>query len=80
MKARVIGYWAATAFLVFGIGSGGAAELAHVPANIEGLVRLGYPVYFIMIIGFWKVLGGIALVVPRLPRLKEGRMPESSST
>ena len=35
------------------------------------MVLLGYPVYFIMIIGYWKVLGGIALLVPRLPRLKE---------
>jgi DoxX-like family len=56
---------------VFGIGSGGAAELAHVSSNIEGLVHLGYPVYFIMIIGTWKVLGATALLLPRFPRLKE---------
>ena len=71
MKTKVIGYWVTTAFLVFGIGSGGAAELVQVPANIEGIVGLGYPVYFIMLIGFWKVLGAIALLVPRFPRLKE---------
>ena len=32
---------------------------------------LGYPVYFLAIIGTWKVLGTIALLVPRFPRLKE---------
>ena|SRR5712691_4968000 len=71
MKTKMIGYWVTTAILARGMGSGGAAELAHVPANIEGIVHLGYPVYFITIIGFWKVLGAIALLVPRFPRLKE---------
>src|SRR6185437_13835354 len=27
--------------------------------------------HFVMIIGAWKVLGGVALLVPRLPQLKE---------
>jgi hypothetical protein len=71
MNPKMIGYWVTTAILVFGIGSGGAAELARVPANIEGIVQLGYPVYFIVMIGFWKVLGAVALLVPRFPRLKE---------
>ena len=38
---------------------------------IEGMAHLGYPAYFAAILGFWKVLGSIALVVPRFPRLKE---------
>jgi uncharacterized membrane protein YphA (DoxX/SURF4 family) len=71
MKPKAIAFWTATAILAFTMGSGGAAELARLPANVEGLVRLGYPVYFVTIIGFWKVLGAIALLAPRLPRLKE---------
>ena len=71
MKTKAIAYWTATAILIFTMGSGGAAELAHLPATIEGLVRLGYPEYFVTIIGFWKVVGAIALLVPRFPRLKE---------
>jgi len=35
------------------------------------MLHLGYPLYFVTIIGLWKVLGSIALVAPRLPRLKE---------
>src|SRR6266704_6758345 len=71
MKIKPIGYWATTAFLAFAVVSGGAAELAHRRDNVEGLVHLGYPVYFATIIGLWKVLGGIAVLAPRFPRLKE---------
>ena len=71
MKIKLIGYWATTAFLAFAVLSGGAAELAHRRDNVEGLVLLGYPVYFATIIGFWKVLGGITVLAPRFPRLKE---------
>jgi hypothetical protein len=71
MKTKVIGYWATTALLALAMLSGGAAELARRPENVEGMVHLGYPVYFITIIGFWKVLGGMALLAPRVPLLKE---------
>jgi uncharacterized membrane protein YphA (DoxX/SURF4 family) len=71
MKWKSISYWVITGMVAFFIGSGGVAELARVPGNIEGLVHLGYPAYFATIIGFWKVLGAIAILVPRFPRLKE---------
>ena len=71
MKTKTIAYWTITAIVAFLIGSGGAAELAHVRGNVEGLMRLGYPAYFVTIIGFWKVMGAIALLAPRFPRLKE---------
>jgi uncharacterized membrane protein YphA (DoxX/SURF4 family) len=70
-KFRAIGYWLSTGLLAFALLSGGAAELARRPENVEGMARLGYPVYFMSIIGFWKVLGGLVLLAPRLPRLKE---------
>jgi uncharacterized membrane protein YphA (DoxX/SURF4 family) len=35
------------------------------------MAHLGYPLYFMTILGIWKLLGGIALLVPRFPRLKE---------
>ena len=71
MKWKSISYWVITGMVAFFIGSGGAAELARVPGNIEGLVQLGYPAYFATIIGFWKVLGAIAILAPGFPRLKE---------
>ena len=71
MKWKSISYWVITGIVAFFIGSGGVAELVRVPGNIEGLVHLGYPAYFATIIGFWKVLGAIAILAPRFPRLKE---------
>src|SRR5262245_7457294 len=60
-----------TGIVVFAMFSGGIAELAHRPETINGMRQLGYPVYFVMILGFWKLLGSLALVMPGLPRLKE---------
>lgn len=71
MRAKTIAYWATTAFLVFNILSGGLAELAQRSDNVDGMLQLGYPIYFMLILGVWKVLGSIALLVPRFPRLKE---------
>jgi hypothetical protein len=32
---------------------------------------LGYPIYFLTIIGVWKMLGVIAVLTPKFPLLKE---------
>lgn len=52
------------------VGSGGM-DLAQPPPLMEGMRHLGYPAYFVAILGFWKLLGVAALLAPRLPRLKE---------
>jgi hypothetical protein len=70
--AKSIVYWTTTIFVAVSIGSGGAAQVAHLQQNVDGFVRvLGYPLYFVTILGVWKVLGAIAILVPRFPRLKE---------
>jgi uncharacterized membrane protein YphA (DoxX/SURF4 family) len=72
MKAKSIAYWATTILVALPIGSGGLGQVAHVPGVVDGFVRvLGYPPYFVTILGVWKVLGPIAILVPRFPRLKE---------
>jgi hypothetical protein len=38
---------------------------------VQGIAELGYPAYFVTILGTWKVLGGLAILAPRLLRLKE---------
>jgi uncharacterized membrane protein YphA (DoxX/SURF4 family) len=71
MKAKNIVYWTTTVLLAFFM-SGGVVQIAQFKANPHGTVpQLGYPMYFFAIIGFWKVLGAIAILVPRFPRLKE---------
>jgi uncharacterized membrane protein YphA (DoxX/SURF4 family) len=72
MKSKKVTYWITTALIAFFIGSGGAAQLVQYFANPHGVLpQLGYPMYFFAILGFWKVLGAIAILVPRFPRLKE---------
>jgi uncharacterized membrane protein YphA (DoxX/SURF4 family) len=71
-RARSIVYWTMTILVALPIGSGGVGQLIQYRANPHGVVPvLGYPMYFFAILGFWKVLGAIAILVPRFPRLKE---------
>jgi hypothetical protein len=71
MKTRSIAYWTTTILLAFFM-SGGVVQIMQFRANPHGVVpELGYPMYFFAILGFWKVLGAIAILVPRFPRLKE---------
>lgn len=71
-KTKNIVYWTTTVLVAFPIGSGGVAQLAHVQGTVDGFVRiLHYPPYFVTILGFWKLLGAIAILVPGFPRLKE---------
>lgn len=72
MNGRNVAYWAITIILALCILSGGMAEAVHYRANVEGIVaRLGYPLYFLTLVGVWKVLGAVVILLPRLPRLKE---------
>ena len=71
-RSRYIVYWITTILIAMPIGSGGVAQVGQYLANRHGIVPvLGYPLYFFAILGCWKVLGAIAIVVPRFPLLKE---------
>ncbi len=71
-KTKSIVYWTMTILVAFPIGSGGVAQIAQYAASPHGTVPvLLYPMYFFAILGVWKVLGAIAILVPRYPLLKE---------
>jgi uncharacterized membrane protein YphA (DoxX/SURF4 family) len=70
MKARTITYWTTTILVAFFMG-GGIAQVLRLPQSVDGFHSLGYPTYFVVILGVWKILGSIAILVPRFPRLKE---------
>ena len=71
-KTKSIVYWTMTILVAFFIGPGGLTQIWQYYANPHGVVPiLGYPMYFFAILGFWKALGAIAILVPRYPRLKE---------
>jgi uncharacterized membrane protein YphA (DoxX/SURF4 family) len=72
MKANSILYWTMTILVALPIGSGGVGQILQYQANPHGVVPvLGYPMYFFAILGVWKILGAIAILVPGFPRLKE---------
>ena len=64
-------YWLCTGLVVFFIGSGGLAYAVQVPDVVQGVVALGFPVQFVVLLGVWKVLGSIAILVPGVPLIKE---------
>lgn len=70
-KSKRIAYWVSTGLLTFGMLSGGIAQLIRAEVNVDGIVHLGYPLYFMTILGTWKILGVIALLIPGYSLLKE---------
>lgn len=69
--ARRIAYWVTTGLIAFVFLASGAVNIARPGFALEAMARLGYPAYFVLFLGVWKVLGGIAVLLPGLPRLKE---------
>jgi uncharacterized membrane protein YphA (DoxX/SURF4 family) len=77
-KAKMIAYWITTIYVTLAIFYGGFAEVLDASVRVSiasigvvGVVQvLGYPLYFLYIIGTWKMLGAIAILVPRFTRLK----------
>jgi hypothetical protein len=70
-RCHIIAYWVSTALVVFELALGGVWDILRVPQVRVLIERLGYPLYFLVILGSWKLLGAVALVIPRFPRLKE---------
>jgi len=71
MKTQSIIYWVCTVLVAFAFLSGGVSELMRAPQVVQGMTQLGYPIYFITILGVWKVLGGGVILLPRFPLVKE---------
>jgi hypothetical protein len=65
------GYWLATAVVVGELALGGIWDIARIPFVANLVTHLGYPSYFLVLLGTWKILGAVALVIPRRPVLKE---------
>jgi len=70
-KRNKIIYWISTIWLALGMVSTGIVQLMKSKEDVAMMIRLGYPIYFLMIIGVWKMLGVIAILIPKFPLLKE---------
>ena len=74
-KRNKIIYWIATIWLSLGMVSTGVVQLLKLkgdgPGSLDTMTHLGYPVYFVTILGISKILGVVALLIPKFPLLKE---------
>ena len=70
-RIKTIAYWVTTVLGPASFVIGGVIGLTRGAEMLRELAHLGYPTYFSTILGAWKLLGAIAIVAPRFPRLKE---------
>ena len=70
-KRNKIIYWVATALLAFGMLISGLQQILHAKEMTDMVVHLGYPLYFMDILGVWKILGVIAILLPGFKLVKE---------
>jgi uncharacterized membrane protein YphA (DoxX/SURF4 family) len=73
-KRNKIIYWIATIWLALGMVATGTGQLVKMKAGQGGadmITHLGYPIYLLTILGIWKILGVIAVLIPKFPLLKE---------
>ena len=71
MNGKNIGYWITTALVALAFLSGGVMDASRNADVQAGMSHLGYPLYFALILGVWKFLGGVAILAPGFARLKE---------
>ncbi len=71
MKSTKIIFWATTSVLV--LFQGFMPIFTYkMPEAAAGMRVLGYPAYFDLMLAIFKLIGGIALIVPQVPaRIKE---------
>lgn len=70
-KKNKIIYWGSTIWLALGMASTGIVQLIKMEEEVEVITNMGYPAYILTILGIWKILGVIAILVPKFPLVKE---------
>mgnify|MGYP001598331549 CR=1 FL=1 len=70
-KRNKIIYWVATIWLALGMLSSGIVQLIKMKTEVDNMTHLGYPLYLLTIIGIWKMLGVVAILIPKFPLIKE---------
>ena len=70
-KRNKIIYWVFTGLFTVGMFSSGLQQLFRQKEMVDMIVALRYPLYFMTILGIWKILGVIAILIPRFKLLKE---------
>ena len=64
-------YWITTLWLALGMVSTGIVQLIKTKEEVNLMEHIDFPLYFLPLIGIWKILGVIAVLIPKFPLLKE---------
>jgi hypothetical protein len=70
-KIKPIAYWISTGIIALESGAGAQWDLSRNDFVKKVFVHLGYPEYLLTILGVWKILAFIAILIPRFPLVKE---------
>jgi len=70
-KRNKIIYWISTAWLALGMLSTGIVQLLKIKDEADMITHLGYPLYFLTLLGIWKIAGVTAILIPKFPLVKE---------
>jgi hypothetical protein len=70
-KTNKIIYWISTVWLALGMMSTGIVQLLKMKDEVDNITRLGYPGYFLTLLGLWKILGVVVVLIPGFPLVKE---------
>ncbi|WPO79216.1 DoxX family protein [Flavobacterium sp. KACC 22761] len=70
-KRNKIIYWVATLWLALGMTATGIVQLLQSKDETDRMSHLGYPIYLLILLGVWKLLGVITVLAPKFPLLKE---------
>lgn len=70
-KRNKIIYWISTIWLALGMLSTGIVQLLKLKEEADMMTHLGYPLYFLTILGIWKILGVVTVLIPKFPLVKE---------
>src|SRR5688572_1004951 len=70
-KRNKIIYWVSTIWLALGMTVTGGVQVAKMKEEVDMFTHLGYPAYLLTILGIWKILGVITVLIPKFPLLKE---------
>lgn len=71
MKKTKITYWVLTGLFAFVMLGSAIPDIMVVPMAVQGFKEMGYPAYLIPFLGWAKLFGVVAILIPGFPRIRE---------
>jgi hypothetical protein len=71
LKGRAVAYWIITVLISLVFLNGGINDIFKQQPYFGLLIKMGYPGFVSIILGIWKTLGAIVLLLPGIKLIKE---------